>query len=358
MTALAAALALATGLPANAQVTMARPLLLTKQQAPVSAEQQQWVEEQVRRNPGITPAQLGAAARQRFTGLPESSYEYLIQLAGRLNAGDHQKQQDLMQAQLAELEAQKRALAEKTAQKQAQMQGSEAAPEAKAKPVAAADAYIKMQRLRMPAVAMDSSAGTARLVTPGQLVDPGAPPSASGDATAALSPSLRAWVKRRARAVVDSGAEPDPNAIAGDVRTRLDGQEFSNGDIEAISFIVMMEASRQAQDDLHDIMEQTKAANARKAQQREAMAAQKDAQRALSDQARAEAAAASQRPRVACVDPPCLSTPPMDSMSEMGEMESLRLQMAMDRRSKLLETLSNIMKKSSDTASTITSNLK
>lgn len=48
----------------------------------------------------------------------------------------------------------------------------------------------------------------------------------------------------------------------------------------------------------------------------------------------------------------------LDSMSEMGEMESLRLQMAMDRMSKMMSTLSNLLKKISDTASQITQNLK
>ena len=48
----------------------------------------------------------------------------------------------------------------------------------------------------------------------------------------------------------------------------------------------------------------------------------------------------------------------LDSMSEMGEMESLRLQMAMDRLSKMMLTLSNLLKKISDTASQITANLK
>jgi hypothetical protein len=33
-------------------------------------------------------------------------------------------------------------------------------------------------------------------------------------------------------------------------------------------------------------------------------------------------------------------------MSELGEMESLRLQMAMDRLSKFMTTLSNMLKKS------------
>jgi hypothetical protein len=48
----------------------------------------------------------------------------------------------------------------------------------------------------------------------------------------------------------------------------------------------------------------------------------------------------------------------LDSMSEMGEMESLRLQMAMDRMSKMMSTLSNVLKKVSDTANGITANLK
>jgi hypothetical protein len=48
----------------------------------------------------------------------------------------------------------------------------------------------------------------------------------------------------------------------------------------------------------------------------------------------------------------------LDSMSELGEMESLRLQMAMDRLSKMMSTLSNLLKKMSDTAESITKNIK
>jgi hypothetical protein len=48
----------------------------------------------------------------------------------------------------------------------------------------------------------------------------------------------------------------------------------------------------------------------------------------------------------------------LDSMSELGETESLRLQMAMDRLSKLMSTLSNILKKISDTTDSIAANLK
>jgi ribonuclease D len=48
----------------------------------------------------------------------------------------------------------------------------------------------------------------------------------------------------------------------------------------------------------------------------------------------------------------------LDSMSEMSEMESLRLQMAMDRFNKVMSALSNILKKISDTQSAIITNLK
>jgi replicative DNA helicase len=48
----------------------------------------------------------------------------------------------------------------------------------------------------------------------------------------------------------------------------------------------------------------------------------------------------------------------VDSSSELSELESLRLQMAMDRVSKMMQTVSNIMKRISDTESTITQNLK
>jgi hypothetical protein len=48
----------------------------------------------------------------------------------------------------------------------------------------------------------------------------------------------------------------------------------------------------------------------------------------------------------------------LDGMSEMSEMTSLRLQMLMERRSKLISTLSNIMKKTCTTQDTLIQNLK
>ncbi len=48
----------------------------------------------------------------------------------------------------------------------------------------------------------------------------------------------------------------------------------------------------------------------------------------------------------------------LDGMNEMSEMTSLRLQMTMDRRSKFISTLSNILKKISSTQDLLVQNLK
>jgi putative addiction module CopG family antidote len=48
----------------------------------------------------------------------------------------------------------------------------------------------------------------------------------------------------------------------------------------------------------------------------------------------------------------------LDGMNEMSEMTSLRLQMILDRRSKFISTLSNIMKKMSETQDVLVQNLK
>ena len=48
----------------------------------------------------------------------------------------------------------------------------------------------------------------------------------------------------------------------------------------------------------------------------------------------------------------------LDGMNEMSEMTSLRLQMTMDRRSKFILTLSQIMKKISTTQDILVQNIK
>ncbi|MBK8605467.1 MAG: hypothetical protein IPN82_01110 [Chitinophagaceae bacterium] len=48
----------------------------------------------------------------------------------------------------------------------------------------------------------------------------------------------------------------------------------------------------------------------------------------------------------------------LNSLNEMSELDQIRLQMYMDRRSKMMETLSNLMKKINDTKEDIIKNMK
>ncbi len=98
-------------------------------------------------------------------------------------------------------------------------------------------------------------------------------------------------------------------------------ERSTDGDIEALMFTVMFEAAATEQAALSESMARLKAINEAKRSKR-------------------------------------LGKDALDSLSELGEMESLRLQMAMDRLSKMMSTLSNILKKTADTAATITQNLK
>ena len=98
--------------------------------------------------------------------------------------------------------------------------------------------------------------------------------------------------------------------------------DIAQGDIELVAFVVMMEATHEEDADLRQAMDEMKQNNAKK---QGAHGAQKSS---------------------------------ADQMSDLGSMDQMRLQMAMDRRSKLIEALSNILKKTSDTSDSVIQNLK
>ncbi len=166
-------------------------------------------------------------------------------------------------------------------------------------------------------------------------------------------------------------------------------------DIEALVFIVMMEAAQSAQQDLKDIMAEVKAMTSAKAKLRElinqinrdvaANVGCDDHARKLDFSRGLGSEQAYHRAPLPVLDPdakggvrlkPCdlhrgrIQThaelvairdglkDQLDNLSEMSEMTSLRLQLAMDRRSKLMQTLSNIMKKISSTDDALAQNLK
>lgn len=176
-----------------------------------------------------------------------------------------------------------------------------------------------------------------------------------------------------------------------------------DADIEALAFLVLMQAAHSAQEDLKAIMAQVKAINASREGVRQMLdRLERDLAKnqglspdapvkpapdgclklgvecatlagPVGDDVDAEFASALVRKAYdgavgkgvftkadldSAVDKAKGKLDSMSEMGEMGEMESLRLQMAMDRMSKMMSTLSNLLKKISDTSNEIVQNLK
>ncbi len=144
--------------------------------------------------------------------------------------------------------------------------------------------------------------------------------------------------------------------MRGPVRVHV--KPSSTGDTEAFAFLVLMQAAKSAQDDLRGILEQMQQINEKKQKLRRLLEKKRESQGREYDLESAFQLVATLYAKQLEADAIDLLKNDLDSMSEMGEMESLRLQMAMDRLSKMMSTLSNILKKISDTSSQIVQNLK
>jgi hypothetical protein len=126
--------------------------------------------------------------------------------------------------------------------------------------------------------------------------------------------------------------------------------------VDGLAFTVVMEGARSSQDELRAVQDQLNEVTAQKARVREALRQRPDRGGLDLLSVGTLLSAAIIRSELDLVVDEMKHD--LDSMSELGEMESLRLQMAMDRLSKMMSTLSNLLKKLSCTASQITQNLK
>lgn len=219
---------------------------------------------------------------------------------------------------------------------------------------------------------------------------------------ASLQPSAKSWVEQQARAEAQRPA-PDLADLQARIRSRFasslstakpstglksaSAQISAGADVEAMAFIVLMQAANNSEQDLQNMMKEVQAKTAAKQQLRNLV------DRLKRDAATASQATAKQPCRTAICQslpgelkqlsavtaqskhPVRLSVPEnltygqlqpivnqldqdLNAMNDMSQQQQLELQMAMDRRSKLEQTLSNIMKKQQDTASNIVSNMK
>jgi hypothetical protein len=121
-------------------------------------------------------------------------------------------------------------------------------------------------------------------------------------------------------------------------------EEAAGGDIATLCFLVMQEAAASAQEDINSIMESIFR-----------IARQKDSFRRLTVKLAMLGGRMEPSLYANLKDDVKRS---LDSMTELGQSEGLRLQMAMDRLSKMMQTLSNVEKKIADTEMAIVQNLK
>lgn len=128
---------------------------------------------------------------------------------------------------------------------------------------------------------------------------------------------------------------------------------LDGADIGALAFLVLMQSSKSAQEDLKAIMARVKAINEKKAKLRELLGDAQERASRLDPDSFARAIVTMQADAMVEQIERDLA-----SLSEMSEMPSLRLQMAMERISRMMSVLSSILKKLADTQQAIVRNIK
>jgi hypothetical protein len=211
-----------------------------------------------------------------------------------------------------------------------------------------------------------------------------------------LQPTTKAWILEQARSESQSST-PNLDSLNAMIRQHLAASGASwpgfpvtapgsaQQDVDALALMVMMKATQDNEDDLRSQMASL-----------QAMDQQKSAERKLLADLNSELARGN-RQNLACTSPVCRSfagpasfinqasanmgrpsrfeasadmsyqqvanlqmqlSQNLQSMNELSDMTSMKLQMTMDRRSKFIQMLSNIEKKISSGSSAIVQNLK
>jgi len=155
-----------------------------------------------------------------------------------------------------------------------------------------------------------------------------------------VTPQGRFWVTSQALRLREGAIDPSEFESVAQQGCMTNPVTGSGCDVEALCFLVLMQATAGEEQDLRAQMNQIRRQAAAKAQIRGMI--QHEDKITASD---INASAVNMKNQ-------------LDSESELGETESLRLQMSMDRLSKLMTTLSNVLKKLDDTGSSIVQNVK
>ncbi len=141
-----------------------------------------------------------------------------------------------------------------------------------------------------------------------------------------FSPQVRAWASLRAAGLARVGEIPDAEEMPGYLRQAGFGLlgDLSDADILALVLIVLMQAAKSVEEDLKALMDKVKGYSSTKNKSREVLSARQKS-----------------------------------SGAEEGSLDDLqKLQDLTERRSKLLATLSSLLKKQSDSEREVAGNQK
>jgi putative addiction module CopG family antidote len=216
-----------------------------------------------------------------------------------------------------------------------------------------------------------------------------------------MNVTLPPELKRLVEAKTAGGRYADAGEVVRDAlrlmaaRDRLGLGDQSGADIETLVMLVMQQMARDAEEDLRALLAEMQAKNAAKKALRDLIRRMKRDR--LANELRREydqrldctqgmgSERAYHRVRLPVLDPEtagglrwavadlageklmrlqqldCIVDEvqgKLDSLSDLSELDAMKLQMLMDRRSKFIETLANIMKKVSETQAALVGNLK
>ena len=137
--------------------------------------------------------------------------------------------------------------------------------------------------------------------------------------------------------------------------------KMNEGDIEALAFLVLMQASKNAEEDVRNIMTGVKNMNSAKAKQREQIqSVKKDNQplRTVPTNNIQSLKKDTVKPMIKLSPLVLKETAKKDNLNEMSEEQQLKMQLYMDRKQKASEAISNLLKKIADTEQQIIQNIK
>jgi hypothetical protein len=186
-----------------------------------------------------------------------------------------------------------------------------------------------------------------------------------------LSPAAKVWVNGATIRVKATGRLPTDTELRATVRANTWSVLGSQGgqDIEALAFLVMMEAAKSAREDLKAAMDAVRHENEKVNAVKVAPAGKTNSTKIEWPPRGIAAAQVSVRGATSRIAPAPAKTSllsrelssnqeHLDNMGDMTQLMQMRLQKYLDAYSKMFEMLSNVMKKMSATSASIVQNLK